>query len=106
MSPSIECDILIITRGQDYVLQETSITEARNVQVSSDQEPDLQQESASDSTAQEEEPMVHAGFTPNAHTCSNVSSLPRPTHKVQLPPQQKLFDIYNLAFLQPFCSKG
>lgn len=74
-------------------------------EVSSDQVPDLQQESAADSTAQKEEPMVHAGFTPTAHTSSNMLSLPRPTHQVQLPPQQKLFDIYDLAFLQPFFGK-
>ena len=105
MNPSIEFDIPIITRGQDSIPQETSIMEARSVEVSSDQEPDLQQESATDSTAQKEEPMVHVGFTPTAHTCSNMLSLPRPTHQIQLPPQQKLFDIYDLAFSQPFFGK-
>lgn len=105
MNPSIEFDIPIITRGQDSIPQETSIMEARSVEVSSDQEPDLQQESATDSTTQKEEPMVHAGFTPTAHTCSNMLSLPRPTHQIQLPPLQKLFDIYDLAFSQPFFGK-
>ena len=95
MNPSIEFDIPIITRVQDSI---------RSVQVSSDQGPDLGQESSADSTAQEE-PIVHAGFTPTAHTCSNVLSLPRPTHQVHLPPQQKLFDIYDLAFSQPFFGK-
>lgn len=95
MNPSIEFDIPIITRVQDSI---------RSVQVSSDQGPDLGQESNADSTAQEE-PIVHAGFTPTAHTCSNVLSLPRPTHQVHLPPQQKLFDIYDLAFSQPFFGK-
>ena len=96
INPSIEFDIPIITRVQDSI---------RSVQVFSDQGPDLGQESSADSTAQEE-PIVHAGFTPTAHTCSNVLSLPRPTHQVHLPPaQQKLFDIYDLAFSQPFFGK-
>ena len=87
INPSIEFDIPIITRVQDSI---------RSVQVSSDQGPVLGQESSADSTAQEE---------PIVHTCSNVLSLPRPTHQVHLPPQQKLFDIYDLAFSQPFFGK-
>ena len=48
---------------------------------------------------------TRAGFTPTAHTCANILSLPRATHQIQLPPQVSLFEIYDLAFSQPFFSK-
>ena len=83
INPSIEFDIPIITRVHDSI---------RSVQVSLDRGLDLRQDSVADATAQEE-PIVNAGFTPTAQTCSNVLSLPRITHQVHLPPQQKLFDV-------------
>lgn len=58
-----------------------------------------------DSTVQAGVPTASAGFTPTAHTCANILSLPRATHEIQLPPQEKLFKIYDLAFSQPFFGK-
>ena len=99
MNPYIEFDIPVITRVQNSIPQEAS------AQVSPDQDPGLQQESTAESTAREEKPMVRAGFTPTAHCCGNVLHLPRATHEVQLPLQQKLFDIYDLAFSSSFFGK-
>ena len=99
MNPYIEFDIPVITRVQNSIPQEAS------AQVSPDQDPGLQQESTEESTAREEKPMVRAGFTPTAHCCGNVLHLPTATHEVQLPPQQKLFDIYDLAFSSSFFGK-
>ena len=99
MNPYIEFDIPVITRVQNSIPQEAS------AQVSPDQDPGLQQESTEESTAREEKPMVRAGFTPTAHCCGNVLHLPRVTHEFQLPPQQKLFDIYDLAFSSSFFGK-
>ena len=79
INSSIEFDIPITTRVHGSI---------RSVQVSLDQGLDLRQDSVEDATAQEQ-PIVNAGFTPTAHTCSNVLSLPRITHQVHLPPQQK-----------------
>lgn len=52
-------------------------------------------------------PTACAGFTPTAHTCAYILSLPRATHEIQLPPQEGLFEIiiYDLAFSQPFFGK-
>ena len=58
-----------------------------------------------DSTVQEGVPTTHAGFTPTVHTCANILSFPRATHEIQLPPQERLFEIYDLAFSQPFFGK-
>ena len=58
-----------------------------------------------DSTVQAGEPTARAGFTPTAHTCANILSLPRATHEFQLPPQEKLFEMYDLAFSQPVFGK-
>lgn len=58
-----------------------------------------------DSTVQAGEPSARVGFTPTAHTCANILSLPRATHEFQLPPQEKLFEMYDLAFSQPFFGK-
>ena len=55
-----------------------------------------------DSTVQEGVSTTRAGFTPTAHTCANILSLPRATHHIQLPPQVSLFEIYDVAFSQPF----
>ena len=57
------------------------------------------------STVQAGVPTAHVGFTPTAHTCANILSLPRATHEIQLPPQERLFEIYDLAFSQPFFGK-
>ena len=42
------------------------------------------------------------GFTPTAHTCGNVLHLPRPTHETPLPPSDRLFSIYDMAFSESF----
>ena len=57
------------------------------------------------STVQAGVPTAHVDFTPTAHTCANILSLPRATHEIQLPPQERLFEIYDLAFSQPFFGK-
>ena len=43
-------------------------------------------------------PTARAGSIPNAHTCANTPTLPRPTHEFQVPSQERLFEIYDLAF--------
>ena len=58
-----------------------------------------------DSTVQAGEQTARASVTPTAHTCANILSLPRATHEFQLPPQEKLFEMYDLAFSQPFFGK-
>ena len=58
-----------------------------------------------DSTVQEGVSTTRAGFTPTGHTCVNIISLPRATHIIQLSPQKRLFEIYDLAFSQPFFGK-
>ena len=45
---------------------------------------------------------VIGGFTPTAHTCGNVLSLPRGTRELPLPAQEKLFSIYDMAFSQDY----
>ena len=47
-----------------------------------------------DYTVQAEIPTARAGFTPTAHTCADILSLPRATHGFQLPSaQERLFEI-------------
>ena len=58
-----------------------------------------------DSIVQEGGPTTCEGFTPTAHTCANILSLPRASQEIQLPPQKRLFEIYDLAFSQPFFGK-
>ena len=58
-----------------------------------------------DSTVQEGVSKTRVGFTPAAHTCANILSLSRATHEIQLPPKERLFEIYDLAFSQPFLGK-
>ena len=54
---------------------------------------------------QEQHPPVEGGFLPLAHTCTNLLELPRPTEKVPLPPMDRLFALYDLAFSQSYFSK-
>ncbi|KAH3805220.1 hypothetical protein DPMN_133517 [Dreissena polymorpha] len=61
-------------------------------------------------TGSEEEPMlgfvlhpsikftVAGSFVPTANTCANTLNLPRPSPDTPLPPDQKLFHFYDLAF--------
>ncbi|XP_022778455.1 uncharacterized protein LOC111320014 [Stylophora pistillata] len=42
------------------------------------------------------------GFTPTAHTCSNILSIPVASSVNPLPSQEKLFEIYDLAFSQSY----
>ena len=54
---------------------------------------------------QEQHPPVEGGFLPLAHTCTNLLELPRPTEKVPLPPMDRLFALYDLAFSQSYFGK-
>ena len=56
-------------------------------------------------SSEEEHPSVEGGFLPLAHTCTNVLELPRPTNQIPLPPMERLFTLYDLAFSQPFFGK-
>jgi hypothetical protein len=62
-------------------------------------------------TGAEEEPMlgfslhptiqfteVSSSFVPTANTCANTMNLPRPNSDTPLPPDQTLFEFYDLAF--------
>ena len=53
----------------------------------------------------EQHPPVEGGFLPLAHTCTNLLELPRPTEKVPLPPMDRLFALYDLAFSQSYFGK-
>ena len=55
--------------------------------------------------SEEQHPPVEGGFLPLAYTCSNGLEVPRPTDKIPLPPQDKLFVLYDLAFSQGFFGK-
>lgn len=44
-------------------------------------------------------------FTPTANTCANALNLPRPTAEVRKPEDNKLFDFYDLAFLNSYFGK-
>ena len=57
-------------------------------------------------SSEEEHPSVEGGFLPLAHTCTNVLELPRPTNQIPLPPIERLFALYDLAFSQPFFGKN
>ena len=46
-------------------------------------------------------PTACAGFTPTSHTCANTLTLPRATHEIPLPPQERFFEIHDLAFSKP-----
>ena len=64
-------------------------------------ESDKQQEEQ----REEQHPPVEGGFLPLAHTCTNLLELPRPTEKVPLPPMDRLFALYDLAFSQCYFGK-
>lgn len=53
-----------------------------------------------------QEPLVNGhkkpNFTPSAHTCSNELTLPRGTHVWNLPEENVLFPLYDLAFTQDY----
>ena len=44
-------------------------------------------------------------FVPTAHTCSNDLLLPRPTHVWNLPQEEDLFAIYDMAFSTSYFGK-
>ncbi|KXJ06810.1 hypothetical protein AC249_AIPGENE6112 [Exaiptasia diaphana] len=48
---------------------------------------------------------AHTGFAPTAHTCSNILNIPLPAIDNPLPPQERLFNIYDLAFSQCYFGK-
>jgi hypothetical protein len=48
---------------------------------------------------------VGTGFAPTAHTCGNILSIPVPSSDNPLPSQEKLFEIYDLAFTQSYFCK-
>jgi len=54
---------------------------------------------------EEQHPPVEGGFLPLAHTCTNLPELPRPNEKVPLPPVDRLFALYDLAFSQSYFGK-
>ena len=56
-------------------------------------------------SSEEEHPSVEGGFLPFSHTCTNVLEIPRPTNQIPLPPIERLFALYDLAFSQPFFGK-
>ena len=64
-------------------------------------ESDKQQEEQ----REEQHPPVEGGFLPLAHTCTNLLELPRATEKVPLPPMDRLFALYDLAFSQCYFGK-
>ena len=64
-------------------------------------ESDKQQEEQ----REEQHPPVEGGFLPLAHTCTNLLELPRPTEEVPLPPMDRLFALYDLAFSQCYFGK-
>ena len=66
---------------------------------------DEQKKGESDKQQEEQEhPPVQGGFLPLAHTCTNLLELPRPTD-VPLPPMDRLFALYDLAFSQCYFGK-
>ena len=54
---------------------------------------------------EEQHPPVEGGFLPLAHTCTNLLEIPRPTEKVPLPPRDRYFALYDLAFSQCYFGK-
>ena len=44
-------------------------------------------------------------FVPTANTCANVLHLPCPTNEIQLPPEEKLFEVYDMAFCNAYFGK-
>ena len=54
---------------------------------------------------EEQHPPVEGGFLPLAHTCNNLLELPRPTEEVPLPPMDRLFALYDVAFSQCYFGK-
>lgn len=48
---------------------------------------------------------AEVGFLPTAHTCSNMLSIPMGTTNKPLPPQDELFNLYDLAFSQTYFGK-
>lgn len=48
---------------------------------------------------------VKGNFTPTAHTCGNILSIPRPTQQLSLPSTERLFSLYDLTFSQDYFGK-
>ena len=44
-------------------------------------------------------------FLPIANTCINAMILPSPTLEISIPPDEKLFDLYDCAFLNSYFGK-
>ena len=42
---------------------------------------------------------------PTANICANVLHLPCQTNEIQLPPEEKLFEVYNMAFCNTYFGK-
>ena len=55
--------------------------------------------------SEEQQPLIKHDFLPSAHTCTNVLQLPRPTDYIAMPPMERLYTLYDLAFSQPFFGK-
>lgn len=45
---------------------------------------------------------VGISFLPTANTCSNSMMLPRPSSELEIPADDKLFDLYDYAFLNTY----
>lgn len=45
---------------------------------------------------------VGISFLPTANTCSNSMTLPRPSSELEIPADDKLFDLYDYAFLNTY----
>ena len=75
----------------------------KETKIASQEQPSEAQ--VKDGVSEEQHPPVEGGFLPLAHTCSNVLEVPRPTDKIPLPPLDRLFSLYDLAFSQGYFGK-